>query len=94
MTRAAHLVARLGGDEFVVLRPRATDTDAQALASHIADEVARPFAARHRLVTIGISVGVALSTPGDAADRLLAAADRHMYGVKAQRRVTDRVTTG
>ncbi|HEU0103613.1 MAG TPA: diguanylate cyclase [Mycobacteriales bacterium] len=80
------VVARMGGDEFVVLSPRAAPWEAAELSSRIGEAVGRSFATRHGLVTLGISVGIAIGGPGDAADQLLAAADRHMYGVKVQRR--------
>ncbi len=47
---------------------------------------AAPFTTVHGLVRLGISVGTALGGPGATPQSLLAAADRHMYGVKSRRR--------
>ena len=88
VTRSTDVVARLGGDEFVVLCPAATSADVNALAGRIDEAVAQPFATQNGPVHLGISVGIALGSPGDDADRLLAVADRHMYGIKTARRAT------
>ncbi len=86
VTSPTDVVARLGGDEFVVLCPRAAPAHAARLAARITDVVAQPFTTRHGPVVAGVSVGVAVGSSGDDADALLAAADRHMYGVKIRRR--------
>ena len=85
VTRDSDVVARLGGDEFVVLSPGATPSETTDLAERVSDVIARPFATRHGSVIVGVSVGVALSAPGEPAEHLLAAADRHMYGIKTRR---------
>jgi diguanylate cyclase (GGDEF)-like protein/PAS domain S-box-containing protein len=80
------VVARYGGDEFVILARRSTSERVDRLRRRIGDAVCRPIDTPHGPVTLGISVGVAIGHPGDTSDDLIAAADRHMYGVKTQRR--------
>ncbi|MBX9246080.1 GGDEF domain-containing protein [Actinotalea ferrariae] len=87
VTTPEDVVGRFGGDEFVVLL---RDADAYRVADVTAalersfDE---PFATPHGLVRVGMSVGAAVGASGDDPDQLVAAADRHMYGVKTARRV-------
>lgn len=51
-----------------------------------AGAVDEPFTTPHGLVQLGVSVGIAIGRPGDPVEHLIAAADRHMYGVKTRRR--------
>jgi len=77
-------VGRLGGDEFVVI---ARKIKRRAEAAGLADRVIRE--ASHAAELDGcplaptLSIGVALSAPGDDADTLLAAADQALYRAKA-----------
>lgn len=85
-TRASDLVCRYGGDEFVVLC-RSTDArGVQRVRMAIESTFDEPFSTPHGLVPLGLSVGTALGACGDVAADLIAAADRHMYGVKTTRR--------
>ena len=86
VTSPTDVVSRLGGDEFVVLARRSTPARAELLSQRIDEAVGRAFDTRHGPVALGISVGIAIGAPGDLTDHLLAAADRHMYGVKVQHR--------
>ena len=80
------LVARLGGDEFVVLLPRSGAERLSAVRDAVDAALARPYGTRHGCVVLGASVGAALGTHGDDVERVIAAADRHMYGIKSGRR--------
>jgi len=85
------VVARLGGDEFVVVLPGADAGRLSALRTAVDESLAQPYATPHGCVLLGASVGAALGACGDDGERLLAAADRHMYGIKSQRRRLRRV---
>ncbi len=80
------VVARLGGDEFVVLLPRTDDERLSAVRDAADAALARPYGTRHGRVVLGASIGAALGRHGDDVERVLAAADRHMYGIKSGRR--------
>ena len=86
-TRAIDVIARLGGDEFAVLLNDAADAQtALARCQTLCDAIAEPYTLEvngSRLaVTIGASIGVTLFIPGDAYDRIVAAADSAMYDAK------------
>ncbi len=77
--RAGDTVGRLAGDEFVVVCEGIGDADeAEVVAERLRASVARPLDGR----TLTMSVGVALSAPGEGARELLARADRAMYAEK------------
>lgn len=88
-TRGADTVCRYGGDEFVVMLPGVTSREE---AEHVAQKIRAciddvPFDIDGRTVRIGVSVGLAMLRPGDAAlERLIRDADRAMYGAKAAAR--------
>jgi cyclic di-GMP phosphodiesterase Gmr len=84
--RVSDLVCRYGGDEFVVLCRGADARGVHQVRSAIEATMDAQFATPHGLVRLGLSVGTALGRHGDAAAVLVAAADRHMYGVKTTRR--------
>jgi diguanylate cyclase (GGDEF)-like protein len=81
--RTGDELARIGGDEFTVLLRNVADADA---AAHVADRllatVRQPFDTPGAPVTLGLSVGVALTEPGSTADELLARADAALYEAK------------
>lgn len=84
--RAGDTAARLGGDEFVVLLegiPGATR--AVQVAERLAAQVRAPYSLHEREVSVGVSVGVAMNSPGRTdADELVRRADRAMYRAKMQ----------
>ncbi|MEI6620899.1 MAG: PAS domain S-box protein [Actinomycetes bacterium] len=76
-------VARLGGDEFVVLLAEVPDPDAAtAVARKIRTAVAKAIPLGTEQVTISMSIGIALATPGIEAHRLLRNADAALYEAK------------
>lgn len=85
MVRGQDVVARLGGDEFVVLQADLLlDTEAELLARRIIREVSRPYLVEDNLLTISVSVGIAVAPRmGVELERLLACADGALYRAKA-----------
>jgi diguanylate cyclase len=76
--------ARFAGDEFVAILPGQTDRDALAAVGHaIIDALAAPFRVKNQDVTVGASIGIAI-TPDDtsSATELLTFADLAMYSSK------------
>ncbi|HUC15133.1 MAG TPA: diguanylate cyclase [Acidimicrobiales bacterium] len=85
VTRAGDVVARFGGDEFIVACP-STEVSSAQLAQRIEHELSVPFELDAHIVTISASVGWAHVTEGATPEGLMAAADRSMYAMKAERR--------
>jgi diguanylate cyclase (GGDEF)-like protein len=66
VVRGADTVGRVGGDEFAVLLTQVGHlAGAQAVAERIVRNLGEPFALDGVAVTVGASVGVALSGPDD-----------------------------
>jgi len=87
--RGDDLVARIGGDEFAVIQvahsqPAATE----ALISRIFKKASAPSGEG---VSIRMSIGVALSEPGQTGDELHELADVALYRAKADGRNTARI---
>ncbi len=82
--RTGDLVARIGGDEFAILCPGADEVGLGALAERIVLSVSQPISLESAPVSVGASVGVAASTPGQrSVDQLVESADRALYSAKA-----------
>ncbi len=83
--RAGDHVGRLGGDEFVIVaEPIDGEPEAVGLAERLLEVLERPIEVGHTSVTVGASIGVALSGSGTlAAGQLLGDADLAMYEAKA-----------
>ena len=82
--RSADTVARLGGDEFAVLLEGGADSP-ERVGGRILEALRRPFDVGGHTVTVGASIGVAISDPtepGLSADALLRRADAAMYAGK------------
>ena len=89
--RPSDTVARLGGDEFVVLAEGTTEEALAPLVERLRASVVEPVRVGGLTVRVGVSVGVSLSTAGQAdAASLLADADRGMYEAKRASRVASR----
>jgi diguanylate cyclase (GGDEF)-like protein/PAS domain S-box-containing protein len=83
--RLEDTAARLGGDEFAVLLEEVSaQEEALAVAERIQAAMQTPVDVAGRSVTVGLSIGIDLSTPADTrADELLRRADLALYRAKA-----------
>lgn len=87
--RGDDLVARIGGDEFAVIQvARSQPAAAEALISRIFKAASAPS---DEGVAIKLSVGVALSEPGQTGDELHELADLALYRAKADGKNTARI---
>ncbi|MBC3941978.1 bifunctional diguanylate cyclase/phosphodiesterase [Sphingomonas albertensis] len=87
--RGDDLVARIGGDEFAIIQvARSQPVAAEALISRIFKMASAPS---DEGVAIKMSVGVALSEPGQAGEELHERADLALYRAKADGRNTARI---
>jgi diguanylate cyclase (GGDEF)-like protein/PAS domain S-box-containing protein len=82
--RAADTAARLGGDEFALVLPDAgSRDDVLSVIERVRSEFRRPVAAQGSMVSIDVSIGVAVfPADGPDLDGLVHAADLAMYGAK------------
>jgi diguanylate cyclase (GGDEF)-like protein/PAS domain S-box-containing protein len=86
--RTEDTAARLGGDEFaVLLEDVRTQDEVLTVAERLLAELRDPIAVAGREVTVGMTIGVTLSTPaGESYDDLIRRADLALYRAKAQRK--------
>jgi diguanylate cyclase (GGDEF)-like protein/PAS domain S-box-containing protein len=88
-------VGRLGGDEFVVIcYPVPSAAEVGRLATRVMEAVRQPLKLGGEPVIPSVSIGAALSAPGDNPDVLLANADRALYAAKAAGRGRWQLATG
>lgn len=85
--RAEDCVARYGGEEFAVLLPQSTLADAEPVAAHVAQAVARlalPHAASRAAPYLTVSIGVTALIPQVGLDALalVTRADGALYRAK------------
>jgi diguanylate cyclase (GGDEF)-like protein len=82
--RTCDTVARLGGDEFAVILHEPSAESVSVIAERIVTAVGQPCWFDDVSLTIGVSIGIATSQPGEHdTDRLLGLADAAMYQAKA-----------
>jgi diguanylate cyclase (GGDEF)-like protein len=88
--RGADTLCRLGGDEFVVIMTGPATTDEiTAIGQRIVASVSEPISFHEHTLSVGASVGIALSHSGTPdADALLQQADHAVYRAKANGRNT------
>ena len=89
VVRGGDLLARFGGDEFTLLLEGVADErDAVRAAGRIAERLSRPVVLQSgHEVLASVSIGIALSAPGDNHDDLLRNADVAMYAAKERGRI-------
>ena len=78
------LLARWGGEEFVIYLPKATLTQAEAIAERLRKEIA--FEPDEVGPEVTISIGLAAHIGGEGFDAAFVAADRALYRAKLQGR--------
>jgi len=85
MVRSDDIVARIGGDEFVVVQTSLLDdSEAEMLARRIIRQIATPFEMDEAIVTVSVSVGIAMAPlMGVELGELLGCADSALYRAKA-----------
>jgi len=88
--REIDTLARLGGDEFaVILRDMAIRSEAGLVAHRLIDVVSQPYDLDGHIVTIGVSIGIAIAPDdGEAAELLQIRADLALYAAKRAGRGT------
>lgn len=92
-TRANDCIGRIGGDEFiVVLGDLTSPADAAAVAEHIRTSIsATEFTADGTKFTLTVSMGIAVSRPGQTAAALLRDADAALQLAKVSGRDSSRL---
>ena len=85
--RSDDLLARFGGDEFVaILTSIDVAADAVTVAGKIHDAVAPPIPLDGQFVEVSISIGIAMTDPGQDPELALRHADTALYQAKHQGR--------
>ncbi len=83
IVRKADTVARIGGDEITILLSGVESReDAARVARKVLESAREAMVAGGELLSVTVSVGIALHRPGDGADAMLSRADHAMYAVK------------
>jgi diguanylate cyclase (GGDEF)-like protein/PAS domain S-box-containing protein len=85
--RETDVAARIGGDEFAILCPAIDEGAVLGLARRLIDAVATPIvldASADERADIGVSIGIAMATPGSDPDlvHLVSVADEQLYQAK------------
>ncbi|MDE1179943.1 EAL domain-containing protein [Paraburkholderia sp.] len=86
--RGGDQLARLSGDEFtIVLSSCANVEQASSLADRCVRQLTQPFEIAGNEVTVGVSIGIVMCTPGSAdVDTILQQADLALYKAKREGR--------
>ena len=92
MLEPAVFCSRVGGDKFILLLRDTTASAAEALGQAVLRELATPFEAGGRSVSLSASIGIALlRDASESAETLLSHADTAMYAAKSSGRSRIRV---
>jgi diguanylate cyclase (GGDEF)-like protein len=82
--RRSDCVARIGGDEFAILLTNAPESVANDTAARLIDEIAGcDFTHDGDTLPLSVAIGVAMISPDDDAESVMARADEEMYKRKA-----------
>jgi diguanylate cyclase (GGDEF)-like protein len=89
--RETDIIARLGGDEFAIIHADINQAaDATVLTTRIIDSFAEPFQINEHILTVGVSIGVAvIPEDGHDPDIIMRKADVALYRAKAEGRGRD-----
>jgi diguanylate cyclase (GGDEF)-like protein/PAS domain S-box-containing protein len=83
LLRAGDTASRRGGDEFaVLLEDLESGAEAEAVAWRIMAALSEPLTVHGRELTIGVSIGIAVSDGATSVEELLRNADVAMYAAK------------
>src|SRR5690606_39127374 len=79
--RDSDIVARLGGDEFAAILTGVSRRDeVEPIAARMVRDISTPYEIDGQLLTIGVSIGIAIAPQdGAAAEQLLRHADLALY---------------
>jgi diguanylate cyclase (GGDEF)-like protein/PAS domain S-box-containing protein len=93
LLRSSDTAARLGGDEFAVLLEGESSTlQASYVAERILGSLRKPFQVGATQVSASVSIGVAISSPGNEnLEELLRNADLALYAAKAEGKARFRI---
>lgn len=79
-------LARMGGDEFAaVIAGDGAHARVEDVAAAMVNAVNEPFLVRDSLVSVGVSIGIALAEPEMAAEEVMRRSDIAMYRAKSGR---------
>jgi diguanylate cyclase (GGDEF)-like protein/PAS domain S-box-containing protein len=82
-SRDSDTVFRIGGDEFVVVCEGFDDpAGLELLADRLVRSVGRPITVGGVTIEVGLSIGIAVATPGTSVGTVLARADAALYRAK------------
>ena len=88
------IIARLSGDEFVVLVEEADDRGRlEQLADDTIERLRQPYLIDGHSVQVTVSIGIAVTDPGDTRDDVMLAADAAAYAAKSAGRNCIRFAT-